>query len=245
MPLASWIGTLTQQVVRPRIRQSLDVLAPRQCPGCLAATGGAPFCSSCERSLQPAAVLAQGQLATSLSIRALGVYAAPLSPAIRRLKYSGRTDLVRPLVEAWWQSWGPRLPIPDNTRLVPVPLHPERLVERGYNQSALLASAWGKLARLSVEYDLLHRIRATRQQARLGKSERAHNLDAALALAPRRVDRIRGSIILVDDVVTTGRTVQACQQALAGAGLNVREVWTLAMAPPKRSHVTHVAAPSA
>lgn len=227
MRLARWLAHLAQQ--------SLDLLAPRQCGACQALGVAAAFCPNCKRGVQPAPLPASGQLVTSLVIRPLGVYAPPLSLAIRRLKFAGRTDLVRPLAQAWWQAWGARLPAPGSALLVPVPLHPARLVERGYNQSALLASAFAKLAHLGVEHDLIHRIRATRQQAKLGKTERAHNLDAAFAVAPRRARAVRRPLILVDDVVTTGRTVQACRAALEGAGLSVREAWALALAPPTHS----------
>jgi len=98
-----------------------------------------------------------------------------------------------------------------------VPLHRFRFLQRGYNQAAVLAKA---LAReLEVPYiPALTRTRRTRQQARLSRAERAENVASAFRLSVTP-EKIRGKhLILVDDVITSGATVAACQEVLISAG---------------------------
>ena len=113
--------------------------------------------------------------------------------------------------------------------VVPVPLHATRLAERGFNQAAILARAVAHGgARVAV--DLLRRDARNATQAALGRGARAENVRHAFAVRPRTslLDR---SILLVDDVVTTGETVRACSAALRDAGARRVDVWSLARTP--------------
>ncbi len=100
--------------------------------------------------------------------------------------------------------------------LVPIPLHPERRNERGFNQSTEIASWLGAREGLRVEEGLI-RVRPTPPQARLRRSERLRNLRGALALAPGFDPRGR-RLLLCDDVFTTGATADACARVLKKAG---------------------------
>ena len=168
----------------------------------------------------------------AVPVLALGPFAPPLSLAIKQLKYAGRTDLAEPLAELWWQRWGPRvarsMQSGANLVLVPVPLHAERLVERGYNQSGLWAGHLARLAHARVGHALIERVHATGQQARLTAHERASNLSGAFRTTPQRDITPHTRIVLVDDVVTTGATLVACQAACRAASLTLSEVWALA-----------------
>ncbi|MDR1145638.1 MAG: hypothetical protein LBK71_05825 [Verrucomicrobiales bacterium] len=110
--------------------------------------------------------------------------------------------------------------------LVPVPLYPLRRRERGYNQSAELAARLGKAVGLPV-WDALRRVKKTRTQARLRRSERMKNLRAAFAV--REKFDVRGKrLLIIDDVFTTGATINACARALRRAGAARLDALTVA-----------------
>ncbi len=103
--------------------------------------------------------------------------------------------------------------------ICPVPLHPVRLWRRRYNQSALLANALAKRAARRSTPDLLVRRRATPSQGGLNRRQRIENLRGAIAVRRGRTDAVRGArVVVVDDVMTTGATVDACAKALKRAG---------------------------
>ena len=197
----------------------LDLLSPRRCPGC-GLIGNGRFCGECG---EPEPVPSDFEI-EGVPVFVLGRYAGSLANAIRRLKYESKPELAGALSELLALRLL-RLQLVD-AAWVPVPLHFERLVERGYNQSALLARALahrlgGKACPL-----VLRRARYTQQQARLDRAAREHNLADAFSVsrAPR------SPLILVDDVLTTGSTVRAAIRALNDAGVSVRAVVALARA---------------
>src|SRR5262249_14450678 len=109
------------------------------------------------------------------------------------------------------------LPVPDPDLLIPVPLHPRRERERGFNQSLLLARRLGRAWGLPVRVDILARTVATPPQTDLGAEERRANVRRAFAL--RRPELVAGRhVILVDDIVTTGSTAGACAARLREGG---------------------------
>jgi ComF family protein len=113
--------------------------------------------------------------------------------------------------------------------VVPVPLHVSRLAARGFNQAALLARAARKPGERLV-VDALRRETRTTSQARLGRRARLDNVAAAFVV--RRTTQVRDrTILLVDDVLTTGATTHACARALLAAGASRVDVWTLARTP--------------
>jgi ComF family protein len=148
--------------------------------------------------------------------RAALVYDAASRPLLVMFKHSDRTQLANALARLMLQA-GRALLTPE-ALLVPVPLHRWRLLRRCYNQSALLAQQIGREAGLRVVPDLLCRMRATPPQARLKAAARARNVQAAFRVAPQHAERVRGrTIVLVDDVMTTGATINECTRALLAA----------------------------
>jgi ComF family protein len=198
------------------------LLFPRECAACPApARSASAFCRACgEPIAYPDDELGGVPLATA------GRYAPPLSTAIARLKFEERSDLVAPLAALLVPALGP-LELTAGDAFVPVPLHRTRLVERGYNQSALLAQALARATGASFAPRVLERTRRTEQQALLGREARCHNVSDAFVV---RSPWTRGRVALVDDVVTTGATALACIDALRADGAEPIVVLALARA---------------
>jgi len=119
----------------------------------------------------------------------------------------------------------------ERAGLVPVPLAPGRLRERGYNQSAALASALASHWNVPLRDDLLERGRATTTQTRLTPGERHRNVSGAFRARADRAS-LRGlHLVLVDDVVTTAATLNACAAALHSGGARILSYVTFGRAP--------------
>lgn len=113
--------------------------------------------------------------------------------------------------------------------IVPVPLHWTRLFQRRYNQAALLAHGLGRLSGNEVLADALVRKRKTPSQGRLGRLARARNVQGAFIINPRRQTELQDKrILLIDDVMTTGSTLNACTKILLRGGVEKVDVLTLA-----------------
>lgn len=205
------------------LSELLDLIAPRDCPACEEPTTRS-LCSTCRAELRPA----PARELDGVPVLAAGRYAAPLDVAVQRFKYEARPDLAVPLASLVELEALRRLADDPRTLFVPVPLHRTRLSERGYDQSALLARELARRAARRASARALLRVRATEQQARLGESERRANVAGAFTANPR-ASLASSSVILVDDVVTTGFTVSACRTALAAARARVVGVVCIAL----------------
>jgi len=135
---------------------------------------------------------------------------------VHALKYQDRVDLA-PTMGRWMAHAGADL-LRDADILIPVPLHWRRGWSRRYNQSGALARAIGRTANVDILRDALRRIRPTAQQIGLSRSERALNVQGAFKVAAERQPLIQGRrIVLIDDVLTSGATTDACARALLRA----------------------------
>ncbi len=133
-----------------------------------------------------------------------------------------------PYYGRWLARAGAAL-LADADLIAPVPLHRWRLLIRRYNQSALLAKAVAGAAKGRLAVDLLRRRRHTPQQGRLSPPARRRNVQGAFALRPRWAEALRGKrVLLVDDVLTTGATVEECARVLRRHGAAGVDVLTLA-----------------
>lgn len=161
-------------------------------------------------------------------IHAAFLFDDQIRDALHALKYRGGTSLVTPLAPRMAEAWRARGMQCD--LLVPVPLHPKRETQRGYNQAALLARALGREIRVPIAEQALARTRNTVSQTHLNRQERRQNVDAAFVCeAPTRV--AGRHVTLVDDVATTGATLDACAVTLLAQGAQQVSAFTLARAP--------------
>lgn len=151
----------------------------------------------------------------------MGTHTQDLQRAVHQLKYAGRFHLAQPLAQMLLQRLYPAIAEFAPQTIIPVPLHPKRLRERGFNQSLLVAQHLGTALKIGVNSRYLMRIRATRSQTDLTRKQRQQNLQRAFALhgslEPQR-------ILLVDDVVTTTATCRECATTLTKAGHEVAVV---------------------
>jgi ComF family protein len=198
----------------------LELVAPSRCAACGQASR-ALFCADCG---EPTAVASERLF--GLPLVTGGLYAPPLKPAIQRYKYGGCPELARGLARLLRARLAELELSPDDA-FVPVPLHPARLAERGYDQAALLAQALARAHDARFIPRLLERLRDTAKQASLDRSARSDNIAGAFR---QRQAFGSGRLVLVDDVVTTGSTVRACLHALAQGRTTVLAIATLARA---------------
>ncbi|WP_396219872.1 ComF family protein [Gemmatimonas sp.] len=151
---------------------------------------------------------------------------------VHALKYNGWYAVARPMARRMARLDWPADVVRERTALVPVPLSSTRRRERGYNQAERLASALAGEWRLPVWPNVLMRERDTKSQVRLTPSERASNVSRAFAMADSARAQIRGAhVVLVDDVITTAATINACAQALADGGARIISCVTFGRAP--------------
>lgn len=231
-----------QTAIRSLARSALDLLLPLKCLGCR--EEGDVLCARCIeglRRLEPpfcdtcAQPNVNGRCQWCLEhptlidgIRAPYLFEGPLREAVHRVKYQG-WRAAAPVLGGLLAVYLDRDPFPTQPTgqvLVPVPLHPRSLRSRGYNQSYLLAKEAGKLLDMPVRQDLLKRTKDSPPQveARSREQRRANvagSFGAAAAVAGL-------SVLLVDDVATTGSTLSACATALKEAG--AASVWGVVLA---------------
>jgi ComF family protein len=161
----------------------------------------------------------------------MGHYRGQLKILIRLLKFSDRPDLARPLASrAVKVLSGRRALVRDFDRIVPVPLPLLRRLRRGYNQAALVARELGMLLEIPVNPRALRRRGLGRAQASLPSSRRPANIRGAILLR-RRADVAGRSILLVDDVWTTGATLAECSRVLRRGGARRVVAFSLARTP--------------
>lgn len=199
-----------------------------------------PFCQKCGYPLHISAEVCSqcdhNPLPYLDSIRSVALFEdTPLRPAIHHFKYHNHRILGQDFAPLLAKCYGDSQLETDV--IVPVPLHPSRYKERGYNQSELLANSLAALINQPVDKKTLIRRRATKTQVSLNAAERHKNVAAAFACTSNALSD--KSILLIDDVCTTGATLNACAQALKGA--KARSVYglTLARARQVLSPVTH------
>lgn len=184
------------QLLCPECSADLPRLPANLCPLCADQTTHGERCGAClkdpphfERTI------------------ALFHYDFPLNRIIHALKYGHQLP-----VAAWFgKLLAKRIAKEDFDRIIPLPLHPQRLIERGFNQSAEIARTLGKTLKTAVDLDHVVRTRATAAQADLPHKERRKNVRGAFEC---RSDLTGQRLLLIDDVMTTGATVNECARVL-------------------------------
>lgn len=209
-------------------QNTLDLIFPPQCSGCDRV--GWVWCPVCDDDLRAIPLPDLKPLLVRLPplrvLAATGTHEGPLADAVRALKYQGAQRVALPLGERLVTSlrqlnW-------TFDRIVPVPLHSNRLKQRGYNQATQLASVVAQAFDRPCTPDTLRRQRDTPPQVGLNREQRHANVRDAFIV----MHDVKGQVILlVDDVRTTGATLQACAQALHSAAAKAVMGITVTTAP--------------
>ena len=232
-------GTFGRRQVAALAKYCFDFLLPRRCAICLSVHDGG-FCHSCHELLPWIGIACE---ICRLPLASPGIcpqclrdppcwdnmvvpfeYAEPVSHMLRQLKYRDRLNAVPALAEVLAEQVLRRsISLPEV--LIPIPLHASRMRRRGFNQAALLAAETGRLLGIPVDPELLLRTRATPTQTRLAVPMRKKNLHDAFAVkALGRYD----AVAIIDDVVTTGATMDAACQVLRQCGCSRISAWAVA-----------------
>lgn len=218
-------------------RLALDVALPTLCVACREPVAGEGVCAACWSQLAFIAppycprlgipfvydpgpdLLSMQAIADPPAYqraRAAVHYDEVAKTLVHALKYQDRTDLA-PTMGRWMARAGHEL-LGEADLLVPVPLHWRRAWSRRYNQSGALAQVIARQTGVTVSRDALRRVRPTQQQIGLSRSERATNVQGAFKVSQDKTTDVQGRrVILIDDVLTSGATVDACARALLRA----------------------------
>jgi ComF family protein len=230
-----------RQLLRGITRCLEQLLAPGVCLGCGCDPGdSSSLCTSCRTRIQqvpnPCQHCGQPNPVAGIICPACRLNPPRWQKMIAPLQYRGITRdyllqlkhaeethlakcLCRHTLSAFRQNW------PRPQVLLPVPLHRARLLERGYNQAHEIARIWSADLDIPVERQALTRTRATAPQAGQSANQRTHNVRSAFAYSPGEVYR---HVAVVDDIVTTGSTVDEITRVLHRQGVEFVEVWALA-----------------
>ena len=216
------LGELPDDHSCPLCTERMKLFSHPRCPCCGLGFGDTPgedhLCSTC---------LTEERYFTRA--RAIGPYEGLMAEAIHRFKYQGASRLAKPLGTLLSEYKDPEFPFSAFELILSIPLHPRRLRQRGFNQSLLLARCVSRKHSIPLDFTALQRTRHTEPQTQLSGSERQKNIRGAFEVG--RPDLIAGKhILLIDDVFTTGSTVQECAKVLLKAEAKQVDVLTLARA---------------
>lgn len=199
-------------------QNDLTPLPPAHCPLCAMPFSGhdnsSHFCGRCIKK-RP----------VYTKVFAVGIYEKSLRHAVHQFKFGQRVGLDRSLAQLLDGCIERNLKI---DLVVPVPLSQKKLQRRGYNQSLLLARELARIRALPVAENLLHKIRETKEQHGLSARERETNLQDAFALSTPLCGE---TVVLIDDVMTTGKTAETCAQVLIREGAGTVYVAVIGRAP--------------
>ena len=232
-------------------RAFIDFFFPPQCPICGKALGKYPMdrpCPSCFSQMKVFShprcprcglgfytPMGEDHLCSACltehwhftKARSIGPYEGWMVGVISHFKFRGVSRLAKPLGTLLAEYRDPEFPFSEFDLLLSVPLHPQRLRERGFNQSLLLARRIAQIHSLPIDATALQRTRHTQPQTELSGPERRKNIRQAFEV--KKTGSIAGKrILLIDDVFTTGATVQECAKTLLKAGAKQVDVLTLA-----------------
>jgi ComF family protein len=219
--------------------QILDFIFPKRCVGC--GHIGKYFCVSCRAKIRPIAPnepicpmcgrpaldgITHPKCRTRYSLDGLTSffhYDGPVRKAIKTIKYRLVSDLAEEFISCISANADSRLRGNDNM-LIPIPLHPSRFRQRGFNQAEVLGTVLAKNLHIPMQPDILRRVKETVPQVEMKKrDDRLKNMERVF-----RCNNVSGNVVLFDDVFTTGATMRSAANVLKRGG--VKRIWAVTMA---------------
>lgn len=222
----NWFGHGKQQL--------LNLFLASRCPLCQRSTS-AVLCPNCCRQVRQCQTPTPcDRTIPGLTVVSWGRYEGSLRQIIGSFKYSGHPEVAQFLGTELGQTWR-KLAKPETSArpiaIVPIPLHPTKLQQRGFNQADLLAQWFCRSNQLPLYSNGLQRVLATQAQHSLGRAARQQNLAQAFDVEPKQASALRKTTVwLLDDIFTTGATAQAAAQTLRRSGIAVAGICTVARA---------------
>ena len=183
----------------------LDWIYKKKCYFCGKSKESVKMCSKCFDDLEFLPVQVNRKF-SGVDIYCAGVYSKNLQKMIRGLKYHRQKDLAYYQAKFMWEYWT-GLGIDGDFQIVPVPIFPKRKKQRKYNHMELVAVEFSKLSGYEVNFELIKRIKDTRPQYKLNKSQRMLNLDKAFEVHKENLIPDK-KILIIDDICTTGSTFE-------------------------------------
>ena len=211
-----------RESIHPDCRKKLAPVVQPFCFGCGKALSDeqAEYCSDCRRRKR----------SFRRNVAAFG-YNEAARDSVARFKYHGRQSYARTYAEEIWALRKEEILSFRADALIPVPVHRARLLKRGYNQAELLAEELSKLSGIPLRRDVLFRPKKTAAQKALGPEARVRNLSGAFSVKGS-VNGLK-TVILVDDIFTTGATLEACTRVLLASGIRTVYGVTLCVSLPE------------
>lgn len=196
---------------------------PKICPECLLSISiiSPPYCMKCSKPLEDDLRELCQDCERKKHVFTRGVAAFSYSKAMKRsmygFKYNNRREYGKYYSEIIWEKFGKTILSWNADVLVPVPLHSARLRKRGYNQAQVLAKELSVLSGIKVDENILTRVKNTKPQKELSDKERNNNIESAFQI---RINDLKyNKVILVDDIYTTGATINESAKVLLNSGV--------------------------
>ena len=213
------------------ISSLLDLIYRKKCYFCSDSKHSVKMCPECFESLEFSDIH-PNRIADGINVYSCGVYEKTLQKLIRGLKYHKQKELAYYLAKFMYEYFK-KLNISGSFQVVPVPLHKNRIKKRKYNHMELVAEEFCKLSGFVLNKDLVRRIKDTKPQYKLSKTERMKNLAGAFEINIE--NKLNLPVLILDDICTTGSTFEEMIKEMKKAGVNkegVNEILCLASSSP-------------
>lgn len=206
-----------------KLDRLLNIFWQSQCPLCSRATP-ALICLDCDRQLQSCRDRQFRQPDPNLNLWSWGIYDGALKRAIATCKFNNHPEVAEALGTKMGEAWekANMSKLMGKSRVVPIPLHPDKLKSRGFNQAAVMAKSFCNYTGLAYSPEVLVRVKNTKPQFETkSKQEREANLHQAFIAKGGKNTHLAAPILLLDDIYTSGTTVREAIDALEGANMRV------------------------
>lgn len=194
----------------------LDWIYKKKCYFCKSSSESVKMCSKCYDELEflPVEV---NRIVLKSKVFCAGVYSKNLQKMIRGLKYHRQSDLAYYQAKFMWEYWQ-RLNLNGDFVIVPVPIFPKRKKKRKYNHMELVANEFANFSGYEVNFDLVKRVKDTKPQYKLNRTQRMMNLNNAFEINSESFDKSK-KILIIDDICTTGSTFEEMIKGFNSAGI--------------------------